>query len=62
MRFGTVIAGARPEIERLERIPIEWIGMRSAYFALAHVLIGKPVSTFPEHAPSRGRAVAGRAA
>jgi hypothetical protein len=34
----------------LEHIPIEWIGICSASFALAHVLIGKPVSTFPEHA------------
>src|SRR4029077_7339943 len=28
---------------RLERIPIEWIGMRSASLASAHVLFGKPV-------------------
>src|SRR6516162_5124226 len=35
-----------------ERIPIEWIGIRSTSLASAHVLIGKPVSTFPEHAPS----------
>jgi len=42
----------------LERIPIERIGIRSASFALAHVFIGKPVSTpafagagfFPKHA------------
>jgi hypothetical protein len=34
----------------LERIPIEWIGMRSASLAFAHVLFGKPVSIFPGHA------------
>src|SRR6516164_7521784 len=34
----------------LEHVPIEWIGICSASFALAHVLIGKPVSTFPKHA------------
>jgi hypothetical protein len=32
------------------RIPFEWNGLRSAFFAVAHVLFGKPVSTFPEHA------------
>jgi len=34
----------------LERIPFDWNGIRSTFFALAHVLIGKPVSTFPGHA------------
>jgi hypothetical protein len=34
----------------LERIPFEWNGLRSNSFSVAHVLFGKPVSTFPEHA------------
>ena len=34
----------------LERVPFGWNGMRSASFAAAHVVIGKPVSTFPGHA------------
>jgi hypothetical protein len=34
----------------LERIPIGSIGGRSRFFWFAHVLIGKPVSTFPGHA------------
>src|SRR5215472_17850094 len=45
-----------------ERIPIEWIAIRSTSLALAHVLIGKPISTFPEHASDRGRARTGAAA
>ena len=39
----------------LERIPFDWNGIRSTFFALAHVLIGKPVSTFPGHAQPHGR-------
>ena len=34
----------------LERIPVERIGIRSASFALAHVVFGNPVSTLPNHA------------
>jgi hypothetical protein len=34
-----------------ERIPFEWSGLRSASFWAAHGLFGKPLSTFPEHAP-----------
>jgi len=34
----------------LEPIPIKRIGKGSASFTLAHVLIGKPVPTFPGHA------------
>ena len=34
----------------LERIPFALNGLRSISFAAAHVLFGKPVSTFPEHA------------
>jgi hypothetical protein len=26
------------------------VGVRTRFFELAHVLIGKPVPTFPEHA------------
>src|SRR6202022_1376223 len=35
---------------RLERIPIGRIWMRTRFFDFAHVLIGKPVPTFPGHA------------
>src|SRR5512145_1671616 len=33
-----------------KRIPIGSIGMRSRFFDFAHVLVGKPVPTFPGHA------------
>jgi hypothetical protein len=35
-----------------ERIPFEWNGLRSTSFAVAHVLFGKPLSTFPEQCAS----------
>ena len=38
----------------LERIPFRWNGICSTFFVVTHVLIGKPVSTFPGHALSQG--------
>src|SRR6516162_1499729 len=45
--FGLLRSGTK---FTLTRIPIERVGIRSASYVLAHVLFGKPVSTFPGHA------------
>src|ERR1700758_5497595 len=43
-------AGAAWSMADLGRIRVEWNGIRSTSFRVAHVLIGKPASTFPGHA------------
>jgi hypothetical protein len=37
--------GGSSRFASLERIPFEWNGDTLYFFALAHVLVGKPVST-----------------
>ena len=50
--LGTLISLERAVA--LQGIPIEPIGMPSRFLRFAHVLIGKPVPTFPGHARGRG--------
>jgi hypothetical protein len=54
-RVAVSPAGWARALQRFVDGSIEWIGICSASLALAHVLIGKPVCTFPEHALRAGK-------